>query len=208
MGWLSMPLASMGEHRTPKTYLDAQFTYFRAHDDGSITDRRVVASSCLNNRTYYAAVQNHDNGAAGDIYAIICLVRWNPRASDGFVFSYKDMDETMGPYEAECPERILRLLTPTTHEYAIDWRRRCHDNLQLRARPITDGMRIRLAEPLTFSDDYVGDDFIVSKRGASITLRPVDRHGYYCIRNFRTHAWSPVVTTTVHRTMFAALPAK
>jgi hypothetical protein len=199
-----MPLASMGEHRTPKTYLDAKFTYFRAHDDGSVTDRRVVASSCLNNRTYYAAV--HDNGAAGDIYAIICLVRWNPRASDGFVFSYKDMDETMGPCEAECPERILRLLTPTTHEHAIDWRRRCADNLQLRARPIIDGMRIKLPAPMTFSNGYVGDDFVVTKRGSSITLRPTDGQGYYCIRNFRTKAWSPVTTTTVHRTVFTASP--
>lgn len=207
MGWLSMPLTSMGDNTTPKTYLDAQFNYMRQHDDGSITDRRVVASSCPGNRAYYAAVQNHDSGVAGDIYAIICLVRWNPRASDGFCFAYKDMDETMGPCEAECPERILRLLTPTTYEHAIDWRRRCTDNLQLRARPIVDGMRIKLPAPITFTDGYVGDDFIVSKRGASITLRPTDGHGSYCIRHLRTKAWTPVVTTTVHRTVFTASPA-
>jgi hypothetical protein len=207
MGWLSMPLTSMGANKTPKSYLDAQFNYMRTHDDGSITDRRVVASSCLNNRTYYAAVQSHDNGMAGDIYAIICLVRWNPRASDGFVFGYKDLDETMGPCEAECPDRILRLLTPTTYEYAIAWRRRCQDNLQLRDRPIVDGMRIRLPSPITFTNGYVGDDFIVSKRGAAITLRPTDGHGCYRFRNLRAKAWTAVTTTTVHRTVFAPAPA-
>ncbi len=60
----------------------------------------------------------------------------------------------MGPCEAECPERILRLLTPTTYEYAIAWRRRCDDNLQLRARPIVDGMRIKLPAPITFTNGY------------------------------------------------------
>ncbi|MBB3350084.1 hypothetical protein FHY02_004581, partial [Sphingomonas sp. BK069] len=29
MGWLSMPLSSMGGHATPKAYLDDQFTYSR-----------------------------------------------------------------------------------------------------------------------------------------------------------------------------------
>ncbi len=208
MGWLSMPLASMGEHQTPKTYLDAQFTYSRTQDDGSTCGLTVIASSCPGNRTYYAAVQRHDNGVPGDVFAIVCLVRWNPRASDGYVFAYKDLDETMGPCEAECPERILRLLTPTTYEHAINWRQRCRDNLQLRARPIIDGMRIKLPAPMTFTDGFVGDDFIVTKIGGSIRLRPTNGHGFYCIRHLRNKPWTAVVTTTVHRTSFAAAPAR
>jgi hypothetical protein len=35
------------------------------------------------------------------------------------------MDETMGPLEARCPERILDLLTPTDNEYANQWRHDC-----------------------------------------------------------------------------------
>ena len=39
------------------------------------------------------------------------------------------LDETMGPNEASCPETILKLLTPTQNEHALDWRKRCLANL-------------------------------------------------------------------------------
>jgi hypothetical protein len=58
----------------------------------------------------------------GDIFAVVCLVRWSPRAADGHVFAYKDMDESMGPCEDHCPEAILALLGSTTSQSAIDWR--------------------------------------------------------------------------------------
>lgn len=35
------------------------------------------------------------------------------------------MDESMGPYEDNCPKRILELLTPTDNKNANDWRERC-----------------------------------------------------------------------------------
>src|SRR3546814_2261595 len=92
------------------------------------------------------------NGKGGEIFAIVCLVRWNPRAKDGYIFGYKDMDETMGPCEADCPARILDLLTPTDKEYAREWRARCCANLERRARQLADGDRIRLPEPMTFSE--------------------------------------------------------
>src|SRR3546814_19605923 len=79
------------------------------------------------------------NGKGGEIFAIVCLVRWNPRAKDGYIFGYKDMDETMGPCEADCPARILDLLTPTDKEYAREWRARCCANLARRARQLEIG---------------------------------------------------------------------
>ena len=57
MGWLSMPRSSMGGYDTPNAYLDAQFTYARTLEDGSIKALRVLASSCLRNQVYYAAVE-------------------------------------------------------------------------------------------------------------------------------------------------------
>ena len=50
MGWLYM--RSLAGHATPKAYLDAQFTYDR--DTGG---SRVLASSLVGRRTYYAAVE-------------------------------------------------------------------------------------------------------------------------------------------------------
>ena len=119
MGWLFMPRGSMGGHATAKAYLDNQFTYERVQDDGSSEGLKVLASSCPGNRVYYAATQVMTNGRGGEIFAIVCLVRWNPRAKDGYIFGYKDMDESMGPCETDCPASILDLLTPTDKEVSV-----------------------------------------------------------------------------------------
>src|SRR3546814_944011 len=79
------------------------------------------------------------DGIPGIGFALVCLVRWNPRSRDGHQFGYKDMSENMGPCEADCPAAILELLSPTDHEYALDWRARCRANLVLRARKLSDG---------------------------------------------------------------------
>jgi hypothetical protein len=68
-----------GTHGTAKTYLDAQFTYERENEGGS-RGLRVLASSCPQNRVYYAAAQVMTNGVGGDVFAIVCLVQWNPPA--------------------------------------------------------------------------------------------------------------------------------
>lgn len=203
MGWLSMQRGHMGGHATPKAYLDAQFTYDRKYDDGSTYAMRVLESACVGNRVWYAATRVERSGQEPYVIALVCLVRWTPNAKDGFLFAYKDMEESMGPCEAECPERILRRLTPTTNRHALDWRERCRARLRLRSRKIEDGMRIRLAAPLTFTDGFVGSDFIVVKEGASLSFRPVEGHGRYGIRNFRTLAYEVVPQLKVHRTVFA-----
>jgi hypothetical protein len=90
MGWLSMPLSSMFPHTGPKAYLDAQFTYDNRNADGKGKALRVIASSCLRNKVWYAAVVPSTDGTDEPAFAAVCLVSWNPRAKDGFVFAYKD----------------------------------------------------------------------------------------------------------------------
>ncbi|WP_334182235.1 DUF6927 domain-containing protein [Novosphingobium sp.] len=206
MGWLFMHHCHMGGHKTAKAYLDAQFTYSHIGEDGSVRGLRVLASACPGNRVWYAAAQVLENDVPGEVFAIVCLVRWDPRSTDGHQFGYKDMTETMGPYEDGCPARILDMLTPTTNAHAHDWRRRCRANLQRRSRKIVDGMRIKLARALSFTDGHHGDTFIVVKRGAMITFRPEGGRGHYRIRRFRELDWSVVPETRVHRTIFAAAP--
>ena len=90
MGWLYMPRCSMAGHASPTAYLDDQFTYIRDQEDGSTRGLKVIASSCPGNRVYYAAAQVLTNGIGGDIVAIVCLVRWNPKDKEGLIFGYKD----------------------------------------------------------------------------------------------------------------------
>lgn len=202
MGWLFMPRTSMRGHATPKAYLDAIFTCEQEQPDGSMRAQKVLASACLGNRVYYAAAQDLLNGVAGDIFALVCLVRWNPRSATGEHFGYKDMNERMGPHEAECPASVLDLLTPTDSEYANDWRQRCRDNLSRRKRSVATGDRIKFPHRLKFTDGHEGDEFIVDRIGRRIILRDPETRMPYRVKGFMSEAWSLVPVTKVHRTVF------
>jgi hypothetical protein len=203
MGWLYMPRSSMGGHASAKAYLDDQFTYERPQEDGSSQGLKVLASACPGNRVYYAAAQIMTNGRPGEVVAIVCLMRWNPRDKEGLVFGYKSMDETMGSCEAECPARILDLLTPTENHHAIEWRQRCRATIARRARKLSDGDRIRLPAPMTFTDGHVAQEFIVSKRGRRVVLHDPETGGAYRISRIMERAWSIVPVTRIHKTVFA-----
>ena len=69
MGWLFMTREGMGGHATAKAYLDARLTYPPREEGGS--GLRVLASSCLRNKVYYAAVQPY-GGSDTAVFAMIC----------------------------------------------------------------------------------------------------------------------------------------
>lgn len=77
--------------------------------------------------------------------------------------------------EPEVKERALAWL-PKAMRFgvavvnAIDRRARCLANLELRRRKIADGVRIRLASPMTFTDGHVGDEFTVRVRGRALVF--------------------------------------
>lgn len=56
-------------------------------------------------------------------------------SKDYFNFSYKDMDETVGPCYYDCPKGILDLLTPTDSEWANNWRAKCREQLEKKNNP-------------------------------------------------------------------------
>lgn len=182
MGWLYMHRAGMGGHETPKAYLDDQLTYEReACEDAPFRGCRVL-KSVFTGSTYYAAVERYgEDRERLYVTAVICLVHWNPKAADGLIFGYKDMDEQSGPVEANCPRSILKLLTSSSHPYALDWRNRCYAMLRLKERKVADGDILRLPEPLRFTDGSEHREFRVSKRGSKIELRTPDGFGAYRI---------------------------
>ncbi len=203
MGWLSMPLASMGGHTSPKQYLDAQFTYERpATAEQPSHGYRVLESAFPGNRVYYAAIQRYDDGDPGAVIAVVCLVRWNPKAADGHVFGYKDMDETMGPYEADCPLRVLERLTSTNNPVALDWRRRCFATIRRRSRKLPDGALIRFSEPITFSDNSQHQVMRVSRQGQRILLSTSDGCGRYRVSNLLDRRFEIVRERKVAPTIF------
>ena len=179
MGWLYMH--SLGGPSGPRQYLDAQFTIERG-----ARRNRVLRSTLVRMRTYYAALEIIHEDGRREVTALVCLVRYNPRDRGGYIFGFKDQDEGMGPCESECPASILDLLTPTDRPYAIAWRERCRGNLARRAATpkLQTGQRVVFDEPITFSDGASFDRLEVvidPRRPRAVRFRPVGGGGLYRI---------------------------
>ena len=150
MGWLFK--SSLGPHDTPKAHLDALYTW--SNDE---IEYRVLRSA-VRGRVYYAAVERVSwSDGCRSVTAAVCLFHYTPRARDGHVFGYKDMEESMGPHYWDCPAAILDLLTETEAPYAIKWRADCRARLSIQTearktpRPKAGDILV-LAQPVKFAD--------------------------------------------------------
>ena len=133
MGWTGVPWLYDGFRQSDvKSYLDGSFEH-----SGYRVLKSTVRRSELDNRelVYYAAVSHPKRPQ--ECFAAVFLA-----CLDGEQMLYKDMTEDVGPNECDCPESILGLLSPTTSEWAMEWRERCHqrnaDDSWRRARKIGD----------------------------------------------------------------------
>ena len=192
MGWLYMN--SLGGFASPKAYLENQFDY--AHDHKT---SRILRSSLVALRTWYGACEQIDHATgAREVFAVVCLVDYNPRSKDGHVFGYKSMTEHMGPCQASCPAAILDLLTRTEDTNALDWRRRCRSTLaQLHRAILQDGDMIVFPHEIGFSDGCASRRFCVTRRGRRTLFQIPGPNGkcarqLYQIRNWRTANWTLV----------------
>src|SRR3546814_18208075 len=88
----------------------------------------VLAASMVGS-AYYAACERIEASGARAVFAVVCLTRQTTGARDGCTFGYKDMTETMGPCESDCPAAILDELTETDNAYASEWRARSRANI-------------------------------------------------------------------------------
>ena len=92
---------------------------------------RVIDSAVVKFNTFYAAVeQTHKETGERRVWAAVILIQHCPKNEHNF--GWKDMSEPDGPFASECPERILKLLTPTDSENANEWRARCWANIEHR----------------------------------------------------------------------------
>ncbi|MHB1205730.1 MAG: DUF6927 domain-containing protein [Rhodospirillaceae bacterium] len=196
MGWLFM--TSLKGHSGPRQYLDAQFTY-----ECSERTSRVLRSALVGLHVYYAAVE-HIRAADGqrEVWAVVCLVKYNPRDREGYIFGYKDMEESMGPFQCDCPAAILDLLTPTDRQHALDWRARCRTVLDTRratcAKPTPrPGQIIVFDEPITFSDGAQLSRLEVVAHPSthrSVLFRAPDTGQFYRIRNVKNRTYQLIYT--------------
>lgn len=100
------------------------------------------------------------------VFAVVVLLGY--RNDDHYNFGYKEMDETMGPVYYECPKKILDLLTPTDSKYAVEWRKKCFD--ELKRKEYIKKIQVRSViktEPITFRDGITRSRFQI------LSLRPL-----------------------------------
>jgi hypothetical protein len=192
MGWLFMTRGGMVPFATPKAYLDNQCTYPPDPEKGRASGLRVLKSS-VRSTAYYAACQSYGADGPLETFAIICLIRWNPGARSGEHFGYKDMTETMGPYNYDCPASILDLLGPPGNDYAARWREQCRQRLALttRRKP-APGDTLVLPEALTFTDGKAERSFRVVQSGRKTSLRRASDGVGVRISSLMTRAWTIV----------------
>jgi hypothetical protein len=78
------------------------------------------------------------------------------------------MDESMGPFECNCPKSILELLSPTDNEYALNWRENCYKNIRKKNDPnslsnMPTGTVIKVKMPFDTKYYKEGDEVWLTK---------------------------------------------
>lgn len=134
----------------------------------------IVECAVVNMRTAYMACYNVKNPS--EVFAIICLLGYAPK--DYYNFGYKDMDETMGPNERSCPEKVLKALTPlvTTPEnprqWANEWRADCWNNLNKKKEQKKVNGKIEVGDIIEYKDIIHFRNGVDEKRFKVERVRP------------------------------------
>lgn len=133
-------------------------------------------------RTAYAAVKTLETGQVWG-----CVWHVDTKGDRDFNFGWKTVSEDMGPYQQDCPEKILNLLTPTESECAKEWRARCWTNIKARkSKPkAKDGDTIKFSEPIRFTNGDTIQVFQIQKEGRSTVFKNHNGYGRYKISKWQ-----------------------
>ena len=138
---------------TIKAFFEQEFNFCKPNSDMKTDGKSVKVLDCatVNRTTAYLAVEIIKPIEGRRVIAVVCLIRYS---RDYYNFTYKDMDEGMGPFYYDCPERILNLLTRTDSESALKWRAQCRENLAKNKNRITlhVGYILHFEKPIKFTN--------------------------------------------------------
>ena len=144
-------------------------------------ENEKVKTTCLKSavklKEAYAAVETiHKNTDKREVWAAVFMLDYRKDPNDYYNFGYKDMDESVGPYNYNCPANILDLLTPTDSEYANKWREQCRKRLN---RPkIKTGDTIKFKDPVCFGGGWSAKKFRKVQYGRKRNIFKVLDDGY------------------------------
>lgn len=87
---------------------------------------KLLKASAVGNTIYTAVEHTKDNEKK--VFGVVYLTSTNMK--EDYNFAYKEVEESLGPCEIDCPASILKLLTPIDSEYANEWRNKCWENIR------------------------------------------------------------------------------
>lgn len=178
MGWLF--------HREPiedpLAYLMAKYNY-----DCDTHTLQTLDGARVGNTVYLAVKSTVKETGRSFVLAAVILIRNTKK--DGF--GYKDQTESMGPNEYDCPQRIMRLLSPVADipnpSFTADWRARvaAHHDEQRRRRQRRNSLQVghivMLPDAVRFSGGITARAFRVAYfRHRTPIFEAFDRPGFYC----------------------------
>jgi hypothetical protein len=141
-------------------------------------------------RAVYGAYRTHD----GKVIAIVCLINWIPNPAEYYNFGYKDMEESMGPCEHDCPEGILKMLTPieelhgTFGEHSWQWAKEWREKAWARVsaakarKPLKSGALVTFKYEISFTDGYKSKTLQVADPKRLTFAPPGTHYGWYKIK--------------------------
>ena len=156
MGWNSF--AHNG--RDTKAILKDELECENAHASWKIKDIGgsgsvyyvLIEKRFANQTNKHQLAFNQDADGAFRFIAVVLVSR------DRFEIAYKEIDETSGPCETKCPQRILKAASSYADDvsdsnYGVEWRARCweyHKRPKVNMQNLRVGSRIRFQEEITF----------------------------------------------------------
>ena len=186
MGWLyrDEPIDD------PLAYLKAKYNY-----DCETHTLETLDGARVGNTVYLAVRSTEKKTGRSFVFAAVILIsntkKWG--------FGYKDMSESMGPCQCDCPDRIMRLLSPLADipnpGYTADWRARVaalktarrERRQHLAVRQFSGGWALRvgavvtLPTPARFRGDIAASSFRLAYfRRRTPIFEAIDRPGFLC----------------------------
>lgn len=178
MGWTSYHVEP--KYKKGKPYIDRKEECDKLFNQPMVTadskeqiGKYEVVKSSVIGTTYYAAVKmtKFAEPEKATTFAVVVLTKIDN--SDHYNFSYKDMEESMGPCQYNCPVGILNILSPTENKYALKWRAKCREIGMLKRSPnnlsnLPVGSRIKFKAPFDMKMYKKGDEIVVWKENRTI----------------------------------------
>lgn len=123
MGWTGLPICNANKMRMSeiKQLLIDEFTYkFREKDDTTV--KTTVSYISLKFGEAYLACRTIREKEEIIIYdhTFAAVVLWRALKNE---FMYKAMDESEHPYYYNAPKKLIKMLSSTTSENELEWRK-------------------------------------------------------------------------------------